>query len=530
MAHAQNGMIGGAIVRIKKGALLDINLVEALSANGHTSLTVAQLASGDVHEDVAASTLAKAICGAHVRVDEPFTGRANLYATKAGLFLPHVALIDQINSIDPSITVATLHKFQPVEAGRMLATVKIIPFAVPGKSLQDCLGRSTMQAIEVAPYFSARAGLIATILPTLKTSVMDKTRGVLDKRLAASNSLIFEELRVAHDVTHVSDAIRKIASQTPDIILLFGASAMIDAADVLPAALRNAGGTVRYVGMPVDPGNLLFLGDLNGVPVVGAPGCARSPVENGFDWVLNRILAKQEILPKDIAAMGVGGLLMEIISRPQLREGVIAKGARPTNVTAIILAAGQSKRMGANNKLVAEVNGKALVKHVAFAAEDSLADNLIVVTGAEPEKIALALSGIEKSLVHNPHFDQGLSTSLRVGLHELQGAKNGPDAFLVLLGDMPRISKDMIDQLIGAFDPAKGREIIVPTNKGKRGNPVLWSVRFINKLMDVKGDTGGRHLIGEFEEFVHEVEIGEAAAFDLDTPEALTQAGGYFVD
>lgn len=530
LAHAQNGLVDGVLTRIKKGTLLDAAKVDALAANGNASLTVARLSPGDVHEDEAAVQLALAICGNHVRVDKPFTGRANLFAQKAGLFLPNPTLIHQINSVDPSLTVATLPAFSPVEVGRMVATVKIIPFAVAGGSLKACVEQVSGPATDIAPFFSARLGLVATTLPTLKSSVMDKTRAVLDGRLAASHSSIFEELRAPHDVKSVSEAIQKIALGEPDIILLFGASAMIDAADVLPAALRHAGGDVSYVGMPVDPGNLLFLGELDGVPVIGAPGCARSPVENGFDWILNRVLAGQKVLPTDIAAMGVGGLLMEIVSRPQPREGVIVKPAGTPNVAAVVLAAGQSKRMGVNNKLVAELDGGALVHHAVLAAGNSLAREVILVTGAEPEKILAVVSDVEKTIVHNTDFDQGLSTSLCAGLTELSNRPTQPDAALVLLGDMPRVSQAMIDQLINAFDPSNGHEIIVPTNQGKRGNPVLWSARFFDRLMDIKGDTGGRHLVGEFAEFVHEVEIGEAAAFDLDTPEALSIAGGYLTD
>lgn len=530
LAHAQNGMLSGKLVRIKKGTLLDAQALAALLANGHDSLTVARFEQGDIHEDLAADRLAQAICGTNIRVDEPFTGRANLFSTKAGLFVPNADLVHQINKVDPSITIATLPNLTPIEKGRMVATVKIIPFAVPGISLDTCLKSADKKAIAVVPYASARVGLIATTLPTLKASVMDKTKGVLTDRLAASGSTLLDEIRVPHDVQPVSHAIRELAVSRPDVIILFGASAMIDAGDVLPSALREAGGEVSYVGMPVDPGNLLFLGNIDEIPVIGAPGCARSPVENGFDWVLNRILAGQKVLAADIAAMGVGGLLMEIVSRPQPRELAPAQSGETAQVAAIVLAAGQSKRMGPNNKLIAELDGKALIRHVAGSAKESLAKDVIVVTGAEPEKILDAIPEFEGSIVHNPDFDQGLSTSLRVGIRALEKTKLQPDAAIVLLGDMPRISKNIIDQLITAFDPSKQREIIVPTDKGKRGNPVLWSARFLDKLMDVKGDTGGRHLIGEFSEFVHEVEIGAAASFDLDTPEALQNAGGHLVD
>lgn len=530
LAHSMDGVLHGKPVRLKKGTLLTAEDIGALLAQNHVSVTVAKLDADDVHEDEAAHALAKAVCGSHLRVDAPFTGRANLFAQKAGLFVPDVELINQINGCDPSLTIATLPPHTAVEAGRMVGTVKIIPFAVSRHALKFCLGVAAGGALAVAAFQPARVGLVATRLPTLKDSVLDKTRAVLEKRLQPSNSVLSGEIRTAHEVHEVSEAIKALAGSKCDLILLFGASAMIDAEDVLPQALRNAGGLVNYVGMPVDPGNLLFLGDFVGIPVIGAPGCARSPVENGFDWVLNRILAGIPVGATDIAAMGVGGLLMEIVSRPQPRQLETLAMNKPPNIAALLLAAGQSKRMGANNKLVAEVNGQPLVRHVADAAIGGLGNDLTVVTGAEPEKILAALEGVNAQTVFNPDFDQGLSTSLRTGIQALAGREIRPDAVLVLLGDMPRISQEIIQQLAAAFNPAEGRHIIVPTDAGKRGNPVLWSARFLDALTGIQGDTGARHLIGEYAEFVHEVEIGQAVSFDLDTPEQMKQAGGRFTD
>lgn len=530
LAHSQRGVVSGKLMRLKKGTLLGADEIDALRAMNLDTVTVARLDSGDVHEDAAAHALAQAVCGSHVRVDAPFTGRANLYAQSDGLFIPDIDVVNQINACDPSVTLATLPAYAPVESGRMVGTVKIIPFAVPGPTLRMCVDIASADAVSVASFRAATVGLVATRLPTLKESALDKTRAVLEARLAASGSVLHHEIRTAHTVEDVSAAIRKLADENCDLILLFGASAMIDAEDVLPQAVRHAGGSVAYVGMPVDPGNLLFLGDFSGIPVIGAPGCARSPVENGFDWILNRILAGVPVGGADIAAMGVGGLLMEIISRPQPRELEPMAMTEPPRIAALLLAAGQSKRMGANNKLIAEVDGKPLIRHVAEAATGALGADLTVVTGAEPDKISTALAGLNVQTVFNPDYEQGLSTSLRAGIRALAARDSRPDAVLVLLGDMPGISQTVVEQLVAAFDPEKGRHIIVPTDAGKRGNPVLWSARFLDALTGIQGDTGARHLIGEYADLVHEVEIGRAASFDLDTPEQMAQAGGRFAD
>ena len=152
--------------------------------------------------------------------------------------------------------------------------------------------------------------------------------------------------------------------------------------------------------MPVDPGNLLVLGELGGTPVLGAPGCARSPKENGFDWVLQRMLAGIEVTPQDVSGMGVGGLLMEIVSRPQPREGVVETGSK--KVAALVLAAGQGRRMGGPNKLLSTVNGKPLVRIAAEAALKSKAASVTVVTGHRKDDVETTLRGLECQIHPKP--------------------------------------------------------------------------------------------------------------------------------
>jgi molybdenum cofactor cytidylyltransferase len=281
--------------------------------------------------------------------------------------------------------------------------------------------------------------------------------------------------------------------------------------------------------MPVDPGNLLVLGRIGTTPVLGAPGCARSPKENGFDWILSRLLAGLEVSPEDITGLGVGGLLREIVSRPQPREGGAA-GPVATDapkVAALLLAAGQGRRMGGPNKLLARVGGKPLVRIAAEAALASNAASLTVVTGHRAEDVRTALQGLDVAFIHNPDHLQGLSTSLGAGIESLPSDVDGA---IVLLADMPGIEAATIDRLIEAFKPDEGALVVVPTFKGKRGNPVVWSSRFFPALSAVQGDTGGRHLIGENPEAVAEIEIDESVAVDVDTPEALAAVGGSLPD
>ena len=322
---AQGAIVAHAVRRpgltLKKGDLVRAEHIDMLRAAGVSEITVARLESGDVGEDKAALALARALCGDHLRLDAPFTGRCNLFATRAGVFVFDAAALDAINALDESITVATLPSMRAVVEGEMAATVKIIPFAVPRSALDPALAAAKAASLSVRAYQPLKIGIVSTVLPGLKPSTIDKTERVMARRLAPAGASIVAHERVAHATEELAPAIERVA-RASDLVIVFGASAITDRRDVIPASLEIAGGRIEHFGMPVDPGNLLLLGrSRENQPVLGAPGCARSPKENGFDWVLQRLLAGIPVTPTDIRRMGAGGLLMEIVSRPQPREG-----------------------------------------------------------------------------------------------------------------------------------------------------------------------------------------------------------------
>jgi molybdenum cofactor cytidylyltransferase len=399
----------------------------------------------------------------------------------------------------------------------MIATVKLIPFGVEKDICDAAVAAAKAGRLRVAPFRIKRVGIVSTMLPGLAPKVIDKTLRVTAERLAPAGATIIAERRVAHDQNELTPAIAEMLSLGAELVLVFGASAIADRRDVIPASIENVGGVVEHFGMPVDPGNLMLIGHANNVPVLGAPGCARSPKENGFDWVLMRLLAGLEVTRADVTGMGVGGLLMEIVTRPQPRVPVGTDGNR--NVAALVLAAGRSTRMGGPNKLLAKINGKPLVRIVAEQALASKASSVVVVTGHQQSEVEQALHGLNVGFTHNPAFADGLATSVKAGI---AAVPKDADGALVCLGDMPLIDAQLIDRLIEAFSPDKGSLIVLPVAGGRRGNPVLWSRRFFGELMTLDGDIGARHLIAQHGEAVAEVEVeGKSAFLDIDTPEAL---------
>ncbi|HKS87406.1 MAG TPA: molybdopterin-binding/glycosyltransferase family 2 protein [Pseudolabrys sp.] len=503
---------------LKKGTLIGTAEIAALKAAGITEITVARVEAGDVSEDRAAADIAAAIKGEGVRTDRAFTGRCNLFAERPGVLVVERGSIDALNRIDESITVATLPAFKPVVEGEMIATVKIIPFAVEKAARDAALGAGAKPVIHVAPYKVRKIGVVSTLLPGLAPKVIEKTLKITQARIAPAGAAIIGELRVPHEQAALSTAIDKLLRQGAELVIVFGASAIADRRDVIPAAIETVGGQIEHFGMPVDPGNLMLIGKARGQPIIGAPGCARSPKENGFDWILMRLLAGIPVTRADITGMGVGGLLMEIVTRPQPREEKAAAEGR--RVSAIVLAAGRSTRMGAVNKMLAEIGGKPLVRIAAEQAAASHAQPVIVVTGHEREKVEAALKGLAVRLVHNPDYAEGLGTSLKAGI---AAVPQEADAAVICLGDMPQVDASLINRLIAAFDPERGALVVVPSIDGRRGNPVVWSRRFFHDLMAIQGDIGARHLIGNYSEAVVEVPVaGDAALTDVDTPESLS--------
>lgn len=513
-AIRQNGLV------LKKGTVIGADEIAALKQAGVSEIVVARLDKDDVSEDEAAGSIAAAIAGDGVSVERAFTGRANLFAAKAGVLVVDRSSVDRINRVDEAITFATLAAFKPVVAGEMIATVKIIPFGVEAKLRDVAVEAAKAGRMWVAPFRIRKVGVVSTILPGLAPKVIDKTLKVTAERLAPTGAGIVAERRTAHDEAALAPAIEELLALGAELVLVFGASAIADRRDVIPAAIEHIGGTVEHFGMPVDPGNLMLLGNVKGKPVLGAPGCARSPKENGFDWVLMRLLAGIGVTRDDVTGMGVGGLLMEIVTRPQPRVPIEADG--PRNVAAVILAAGRSTRMGGPNKLLAELNGKKLVRIVAEQALASKASQVIVVTGHQSVEVATALKGLKVTLVGNPDFADGLASSVKAGIAAVPAPADGA---IVCLGDMPLVDAKLIDRMVETFAPDRGSLIVVPVADGRRGNPVLWSRRFFPELMTLDGDTGARHLIAQHAEAVAEVEAeGKSAFLDIDTPEMLADA------
>lgn len=509
---------------LHKGVVVTAETVAELTAAGVETIYVARMDASDVAENEVVKRLAERLAGANVTLQRTANGRTDLTAAAAGVFTVDRTTIDRLNLAHDAVQVSTLPEYAAVAPGQIVGTIKIIPFALAAATLAAIEAAVPEPALLIAPYRPLKVGVVATQAAHVKASILDKTRRVLDARLEGTGARVGREERTAHEPEEIARALLTLRDEGHEVLIIFGASATSDGADVVPRGIEAAGGSVLKIGMPVDPGNLLVLGELDGMPVFGAPGCARSPAPSGFDWVLQRLLAGIPASRDDVARMGVGGLLAEV-RRPHVASD--AQHPDGPRIDAVILAAGRSSRMNGQHKLLARLGDRPLVRIAAEAALSSQAASVTVVVGYRAAEVRAALAGLEVTIVENRNYDAGLSGSLRLGVSSLSSSSDGA---IVLLADMPDVDSHIIDKVIGAFDPAAGSHVAVPTFGGKAGNPVLWSSRFYADLMALEGDVGARELIRSNSGSVAWIEVGPAVGSDVDTPEAMAAIGGVWID
>ena len=501
---------------LRKGRVLGAEDVRALRRAGIDRVMVVRPEEGDLDESRAAATVAARLAGAGIACAAPVNGRVRMYATEPGLASLDERRVHELNAAGESVALATLRPWTRVERGQVLATLKVLPLALSRHEI-DALGPHLSPSVSVRAFRPLRVGLLQTRVEGTKDSLLEKTATVTRTRVESLRGSLLATRCCEHHEAAVGEALSDLRRIGLDLLLVIGASATMDRRDRIPRGIEGAGGVVERLGMPVDPGHLTLLARCGDMPVLVAPGSARSSRRGSFDLLLERFAARVPVDSGGVAALGVGGL-EKVLHVP---TDVATSVRRPPRVAALVLAAGQSRRMGPVNKLLAVVDGAPMLARVVAHALESSACAVHVVTGFERLRVEEMLAGQDVQLVYNPGFERGISTSIAAGLSSLPADVEGA---LICLGDMPAVSVEVLDRIIAAFDPGRGAEVCVPTCRGKRGNPVLWSRRFFADIRRIRGDAGARHLIGEHSEVVREVPIDDGSILmDVDSPEALAR-------
>ena len=308
-----------------KGHMIADEDVPILRQHNLETVIVTQLGDSDLHEDIAAERIGQAVAGEHINMRTPGVGRANLTASQRGVLHVNVPALELVNNIYDGITIATLREHTLVEEGEMVALVKVVPFGIPTARVTDVerIAESTKSILSIRPLQKKEVALIISGTDATRNRLMNSFHPPVRDRIEGWGSILREPVFVNHDVDSIADAIR--AQANADMIIVASISAIIDPSDVVPTALVKAGGSITIHGVPVDPGTLLMMGYLGDVPVVGAPGCIKSPKTNVIDWILPRLLTGERLTRANFVSMGHGGLLKDISDRPMPRSATDGK-------------------------------------------------------------------------------------------------------------------------------------------------------------------------------------------------------------
>lgn len=325
LGHNMAGADGRRLFR--KGHPLTPTDVTTLLEIGRSVVYVAELETGDVGENEAARRVAVAVSGAGLSLTRPATGRVNLKAAVLGILRVDAARLARLNSQE-GITLATLLTNTAVHPRKIVATVKIIPYAVPETAVTavEAIAAEAGPLINITPLPAHRAALILSGSPAAQTRTVGSFTPLIRARLETLGSTLDTvDFIPLEDDTGEKELAQKLAERVTNgagLVILAGETAIMDRYDIAPRAVERAGGVVTCFGAPVDPGNLLMLGYLGKIPVLGAPGCVRSPKPNIVDLVLPRLLAGDRLTQMDIVSLGHGGLLEDVAERPLPRGKV----------------------------------------------------------------------------------------------------------------------------------------------------------------------------------------------------------------
>ena len=507
--------------KLPKGTSLSKAHIQKLRSVGITSILVASLEEGDVDENLAAKLLSNAFKKIGFQLSAPATGRVNFIAEKLSIARLDVEKIKRLNEIDEAITFATVLPDQLLVKGQMLATLKIIPYAVSQNSIDEALNLiASSVLLSCQNLISLNFSLIQTKFEDTKSSILIATENVTRARLAQLDCSLVDCQIVDHTSMNVSKAMIRAREQGAQAFLLCGASAIADRLDVLPEALRLVGGEIIHIGLPVDPGNLSMVGEWDGMVVLGMPGCARSSKLNGLDWLLQKTLAGVKLDKSELSGMAVGGLLADIASRPLPRKLIHKNSSTENKIAGIILAAGSSTRMGVENKLLLPLNnGMTMISWIVKTFLNSKIDNLFVVTGFQEKEVRRALTGLNVKFIHNPSYETGQASSVTVAIENLPEQY---DSALIGLADMPFVTAELIDRLIESHNllPKPETRITLPLINGERSNPVIWGKAFFDELQNISGDQGGRQILSAYLSAINGVSWEKMQiAEDIDIPE-----------
>jgi len=292
---------------LSKGRAIRAEDIAILRALGKTTVYVAMLDPTDGREDDAAARLARAVAGDAVVPSTPSGGRVNFYPANPGFLRVDRERLKQINELQ-GVTLATIQNYSAIQPKKMIATLKTIGLALPENTLREA--EKIGATMSIASVKNQNVAIILTGSENGKAKTQETFTPPIRARVEELGARVVSESYVTENESEIARAIESAIGAGAQLVIIAGETSIMDAQDITPRGIENAGGKIEVYGAPVEPGNLLLLAYRDGVPILGAPGCVKSRETNVVDLILPRLLMGERVTRADVNELAVGGLLI----------------------------------------------------------------------------------------------------------------------------------------------------------------------------------------------------------------------------
>lgn len=294
----------------KKGHIIQEEDIPHLKDIGKDHIFLIELAPGQVHENEAVTRIARAVAGPGVVLTDPAEGRVNLKASAAGLLKVDRAAVTAVNGIEHAV-LSTLHSDRVVQAGELLAGVKVVPLVVEAATVEnvESIAVANPGMISVLPMRNLKLAAVITGNEVFHGRIADRFAPVFTDKTARYGATLLGVTYRPDDRDLIAGSILDFKRQGADVIVASGGMS-VDPDDVTPDAIRATGAEIVSYGTPVLPGAMFMLAYLGDTAVMGMPACGMYAKTTVFDLLLPRVLAGERLTKADIAALGYGGLCL----------------------------------------------------------------------------------------------------------------------------------------------------------------------------------------------------------------------------
>ena len=517
-------MLNGQL--LPKNHALDNDDISLLKQNGKKSVYGAWAENGDIDFDTALGVVAAKISGTNLgfRIDE--RGFCEIAATSGGLLEVYTDRVLKFNRLCPYFILNTIAPFQMVAPGEIIARLEIMVPVLPQEVVDNIVlalsGNDSLLAVRDLKTQDAALLYTRFYHTEEETEHLGEVFEKLIETYQPMNLVFNQEMTAEHTIDDIAGALEALIHSPAQIIFILPSIRNYTSQDVVSSAISSIADDILCPQLPVFGGSDMIIATKKNKKIICLPYNYAYMDIPAIENVLKLAIVKPKLQSFDFTHPLTP--LIETISTlrdtSSLIQGKAHDGKNKASVPAVVLAAGQGKRLG-TNKLLADINGEPLVVKAVRAAVQSNASPVFVVTGYQAEEIESALENFDVNLVRNPNYYTGIKTSIDLGLKSVPDFCDGT---LIIPADMPHLTPEFLKKMIAKFKKKNEKQLILAEKNYIKSNPVIWSKALYNVADLVPENADIRPIFMEHADYTTLVKGSAHDLLDVNFQSDLDQA------